>query len=220
MNTVAHGHGIRGGPERILRDVLARRRNGLPLRTVPRDLLEVSADGGSPRYGFIFGTGAIVAFLEAYYRRGRPSPPTAAAPRRARDRLRRRGRARSPPRSPGASRCASTTDGDEWPDAGYLAVAAGSTPDIGFGFMAFQRCGEQPGFFHAVGVTGSVGQLVLALPAAAPRRPVAPAARAGRGGPRARPRGRPPRFTIDGDLYAAERTVRVATGPGVEIVLP
>ena len=29
-----------------------------------------------------------------------------------------------------------------------------------------------------------------------------------------------PRFTIDGDLYAAERTVRVETGPAVEIVLP
>ncbi len=29
-----------------------------------------------------------------------------------------------------------------------------------------------------------------------------------------------PRFTIDGDLYAAERTVRIETGPPVEIVLP
>jgi hypothetical protein len=28
------------------------------------------------------------------------------------------------------------------------------------------------------------------------------------------------RFTIDGDLYAAERAVTVETGPAVEIVLP
>jgi hypothetical protein len=29
-----------------------------------------------------------------------------------------------------------------------------------------------------------------------------------------------PRFTIDGDLYAAERSVTVETGPGVDLVLP
>jgi hypothetical protein len=28
------------------------------------------------------------------------------------------------------------------------------------------------------------------------------------------------RYTVDGDLYAARRSVRVDTGPGVEIVLP
>ncbi len=219
MNTVAHGHGIRGGPERILRDVLQRRRSGFPLRTTPRDLLEVSTDGGPPRYGFLFGTGAIVAFLEVYYRRGRGSPASAALLLV---------RAIGSAAVGGAFAAALTrreplrvaTDGDEWPDAGYLAVAAGSTPDIGFGFRAFARCGEQPGFFHAVGVTGSVGQLVLSLP------------RLRRGAPWRRRlaqdevtrelvlEGDRPRFTIDGDLYAAEQTVRVATGPAVEIVLP
>ena len=29
-----------------------------------------------------------------------------------------------------------------------------------------------------------------------------------------------PRFTVDGDLYGAERTISVETGPGVEIVVP
>jgi len=112
------------------------------------------------------------------------------------------------------------TDGDAWPDGRYLALAASSTPDIGFGFLAFHRCGEQPGFFHAVGVTGSVARLALALP------------RLRRGSPWRRRlaqdevarelvvEGDAPRFTIDGDLYAAARTVRVETGPAVEIVLP
>ncbi len=219
MNTVAHGHGIGGGPEHILREVLIRRRHGFPLRTVARDLLRVSADGGAPRYGFIFGTGAIVAFLEAYYGTGRPSPATAAVLV-----VRGFGSAlvggefaatlthRAPVRV--------ATDGDDWEDGSYLAVAAGSTPDIGFGFRAFARCGEQPGFFHAVGVTGSVAQLARSLP------------RLRRGKPWRRRvaqdevtrelvlEGDAPRFTIDGDLYGAERTVRVETGPAVEIVLP
>lgn len=219
MNTVAHGHGIRGGPERILRAVLARRRDGAPLPRVSRDLLEVRADGGEARYGFIFGTGAIVTFLEAYYATGHPSPATAALLV---------GRALASALAGGRFAASLTrrqalrvvTDGEEWPDGSYLAVAAGSTPDIGFGFRAFQRCDEQPGFFHAVGVNGSVLQLAGSMPRlllGAPwRRGVAQDEVARE----LLVEGDAPRFTIDGDLYAAERTVRIRTGPAVDIVLP
>ncbi len=219
MNTVAHGHGIRGRADRILRDVLARRRDGFPLRTAARDLLRMSADGAAPRYGFIFGTGAIVAFLEAYYRTGRPSPATAAL-------LVARAIGSAVVGGPFAKaitrreRLRVATDGGEWPDASYLALGAASTPDIGFGFLAFHRCGEQPGFFHAVGVTGTAGQLARAM------------LRLRRGAPWRRRlaqdevarelvvEGDAPRYTIDGDLYSAERTIRVETGPAIEIVLP
>jgi diacylglycerol kinase family enzyme len=219
MNTVAHGHGIGGRPERILREVLIRRRHGFPLRTTQRDLLRVAADGGEARYGFIFGTGAIVAFLEAYYGTGRPSPATAAA-------LVARGIVSALVGGPFAAaltrraRVRVVTDGDEWEDGSFLAVAAGSTPEAGFGFQAFHRCGEQPGFFHAVGVTGTVGQLARSLP------------RLRRGRPWRRRvaqdevarvlvlEGDGPRYTVDGDLYPARSSVRVETGPAVEIVLP
>ncbi len=219
MNTVAHGHGIGGSPERILREVLIRRRHGFPLRTAQRDLLRVSADGGEARYGFIFGTGAIVAFLEAYYGTGHPSPATAAA-------LVARGIVSALAGGPFAAaltrraRLRVVTDGDEWEDGSFLAVAAGSTPDAGFGFQAFHRCGEQPGFFHAVGVTGTMGQLARSLP------------RLRRGRPWRRRvahdevarvlvlEGDGPRYTVDGDLYPARSSVRVETGPAVEIVLP
>jgi diacylglycerol kinase family enzyme len=219
MNTVAHGHHIRGSPEAILREVLIRRRHGFPLRTVERDLLRISADGGPPVCGFIFGTGAVVSFLEAYYGTGRPSPAVAALlvarllgsiavngsfARRVtrRDWLR------------------VATDGDEWTDPSYLALLAGTTPDIGLGFKPFARCAEQPGFFHAVGVTGSLGQLALALP------------RVARGAPWKRRvaqdevarelvvEGEGLGYTVDGDLYRAERSVRIETGPGLGIVLP
>jgi diacylglycerol kinase family enzyme len=219
MNTVAHGHGIGGGPERILREVLIKRRHGFPLRTTQRDLLRISADGGEPRYGFIFGTGAIVTFLEAYYGAGSPSPASAAV-------LVARGVASALVGGPFAQALTRraplrvATDGDEWEDGSYLAVAAGSTPDAGFGFQAFHRCGEQPGFFHAVGVTGTVGQLAGALP------------RLRRGAPWRRRvaqdevarvlelEGDAPRYTVDGDLYSSRSIIRVETGPAVEIVLP
>jgi diacylglycerol kinase (ATP) len=219
MNTVAHGHGIRGGPDSILREVLIRRRHGYPLRTVERDLLRIEADGGAPRYGFIFGTGVVVTFLEAYYGTGHASPLTAAVLL---------ARATASALSSGKFAASLTrkeplrvaTDGDEWPDASYLALLAGSTPDLGFGFKVFHRCAEQPGSFHAVGVTATPLQLAFAL-----RR-----IHAGRPWKRRHAQdevarelvleGDAPRFTIDGDLYRAERRVRVSTGPGVEIVLP
>ena len=219
MNTIARGTGVRCPPERALREVLVRRRRGDAIPTVDRDLLRVSADGAPPTYGFIFGTGSIVAFLDAYYATGHPCPATAAflvvrgiasalVNGRFAASLARRERLRV------------STDGDEWPDGSYLAVAAASTPDVGFGFLAFARCLEQPGFFHVVGVTGSLPQLALSVP------------RIRRGSPWRRRlaqdevsralfvEGDAPRFTVDGDLYAAQRAISVETGPGVEILVP
>ncbi|HET7826262.1 MAG TPA: diacylglycerol kinase family protein [Anaeromyxobacter sp.] len=219
MNTVARGNGVRGGPEGILREVLIRRRHGYPLRTRERDLLRVTADGGAPRYGFIFGTGIVVAFLERYYASGHPSPAMAAllVARAAGSALVNGEFARALTRR---EPLRVATDGDEWPDGSYLALAAGSTPDIGFGFRAFARCDEQPGFFHAVGVVGPVAALAMSVPRI---RVGAPWRRRIAQDEVARTlviQAERPRFTVDGDIYAAERTVTVETGPGVEIVLP
>jgi diacylglycerol kinase family enzyme len=219
MNTVARGHRIRGTPERILREVLRRRRAGVPLHTVDRDLLQVVPDGEPPSYGFIFGTGAVVAFLDTYYRSGRPTPAMSAW-------LLARGVASTLVRGNFAGvlerreRLRVTSDGEVWPDELYLAFLAGSTPQIGFGVRAFARFDEQPGFFHAIGVTAGLAPLVAALP------------RIRRGAPWRRRvaldevaravvlEGESIRYTVDGDLYAARRTVRVATGPTLPIVLP
>ena len=219
MNTVAHGHHIHGGAERILREVLIRRRHGYALRTVERDLLRIRGDDADPTYGFIFGTGAVVTFLEAYYATGHPSPITAAAlvVQGIASALVGGAFSRSLARR---ERLRVATDGDEWPDQAYLALIAGATPDIGFGFKAFARCAEQPGFFHAVGVTASVLQLVPSLP------------RIARGAPYRRrvaqdevarelvAEGDPVRYTVDGDLYGPVRSVRVETGPGITLVIP
>ena len=219
MNTVARGVGVRGRPEEVVHAVVAARRGARPLRGVERDLLRVTADGGAPRYGFLFGTGVMVTFLEAYYATGHPSPATAALllARAFSSVLVNGGLARALTRR---ERLHVSTDGDEWPDGSYLIVAAGSTPEVGFGFRPFARCDEQPGFFHAVGVVGTLGQLALAAP------------RILRGAPWKRRlaqdevarelvlQGERLRFTLDGDLYGAERTVTIETGPGVEILVP
>ncbi len=219
MNTVAHGHGIRGTPESILKAILEARRRGIPLRTVERDLLRVEADGGTARYGFIFGTGVVVTVLEAWDRSKDPSPLRAVGlvVRAIGSAMRGGPFAVSLMRR---ERLRIETDGEEWPDGAYLTLIAGSTPDIGLGFKAFHRCDEQPGFFHAVGVTCTLGPLAVSLPRI----------RAGRPWKRRHALDEVtrelvltsdrPRFTVDGDLYAAREQVRVTTGPGIEIVLP
>ncbi len=218
MNTVAHAHRLRGTPEAILRGLLEHRRTGAPLRAVVRDLLAVEADGGPVRDGFLFGTGAVAAFLDAYYGR-RESGPLAAAllVLRAIGSAFVRGRLATALSS--RERLRVLCDGEEWPDASFLSVLAGSVPEIGLGFSPFSRCDEQPGFFHAVGVTGTVLQVIAHAP------------RIWLGRPWKRTLAydavtrdlvieAPVRFTIDGDLYEAREQVRVRTGPMVRVVLP
>ena len=218
MNTVAHAHKLRGTPEAILRGVLEHRRTGAPLRTVVRDLLSVQADDGPVREGFLFGTGAVVSFLEAYDGRRDAGPrPAALLVLRAIGSALVRGRFAASLAAREWLRV--VCDGEEWPDASFLAVLAGSVPEIGLGFAPFARCDEQPGFFHAVGVTGTLLQVVAHAPRiwlGRPwRRTLAYDAVA-----RDLVIEDPVRFTIDGDLYEARETVRVRTGPMIRLVLP
>ena len=218
MNTVADAHKLRGSPESILRSLLERRRAGVPTRTVERDLLSVESDGERPRYGFLFGTGLVVTFLDAYYGTGHPSPLMAAALL-----ARAIGSAlvggHFSATLTGRELLRVTADGDEWPDEPFLAVIAGAVPEIGFGFTPFARCDEQPGFFHAVGLTGSTLQVAAHLPQIWLGRPwkrtlavdavTRDLALEG-----------PLRFTVDGDLYQVRRSVRVRTGPLVRLIVP
>jgi hypothetical protein len=218
MNTVADAHKLRGSPESILGSFLERRRAGMPARTVERDLLSVESDGARPRYGFLFGTGLVVTFLDAYYRSGHATPIMAAALlARAIGSALVGGRfsvaltAREPLRV--------STDGDEWPDEPFLTVIAGAVPEIGFGFTPFARCDEQPGFFHAVGLTGSTLQVAAHLPQIWLGRPWKRTLAVDAVTRDLAIEG-PLRFTVDGDLYQAHRSVRVRTGPPVKLIVP
>jgi len=219
MNTVARGHRIAGKPEKILERVLTRRAEGAPLRTVDRDLLEVTPDGDAPAWGFIFGTGGVVTFLEAYEATGNPSPSRGAwlVARAVASAFTGGGFARA---LGAKQQLVVTSDGEIWPDEKYFTFLAGSTPEIGFGVRAFARCEEQPGFFHAVGIFGGLRRLTLSLPGLRRGRPWRRRLAVDEVARDVLLEGEPIRYTIDGDLYAARRSVRIRTGPALRIVLP
>jgi len=219
MNNVAHAHGYRGSPQRCLRRLLRRLQAGEPLHAVERDLLLVEGGGRPAQLGFLFATGAAVRFLDLWNAREGSGPWRAAAllgatlasalfgGRLAREVTRRE-----------ALRV--VAEGEEWPAREWLAVLAGAVPGLGFGSRPFSRCDEQPGFFHAFGVTASPRRLLLALPAL------------WRGHPWRRHAALdavtrdlllepqlPLRYTLDGDLYLSEGPLRVRNGPALEVVV-
>jgi len=219
MNTLADNHGLRGTPEELLRAELGRRRAGEPAAVVERDLLRVEADGSPPVHGFLFGTGAAVTFLERFYQVSRPSPLRAwlLVARAAGSALVGGPLGLSLTRR---EQLRISSDGDEWADQAYLTLLAGTVPSLGLGFHALSRCAEQPGFFHAVGVHGTLPQVVRLLP------------RVHRGAPWRRRaaldvvarevtvEGDAVRYQVDGDLHPPARLLRLSTGPAVQLLVP
>ncbi|MBI5067779.1 MAG: diacylglycerol kinase [Deltaproteobacteria bacterium] len=218
MNTVATCHGHRAAPEVALERVLARRAARQPLLAVERDLLRVSAEGSERKLGFLFGTGIAVSFLEAWYATGHATAGRALL-LLLRTALSAAVGGRFAAAMTRLEPLRVAADGDEWPADAYLSVVAGAVPQIGFGFAPLGRCGEQPGFFHAVGVTGSATHLALRMPAVylgRPwRRPLAVDAVARS----LLVEGREVRYTLDGDLFVAPGGLEVAAGPLAEVVL-
>jgi diacylglycerol kinase family enzyme len=219
MNTLAGNHGLTGEPETILADHLAARRAGGALPVAERDLIRIEADGRAPVLGFLFGTGAAVSFLERFYAGARRSPLRAWL-------LLARASGSVLLGGPLAQALVRheplriSADGEDWPDGRYLMTLAGTVPSIGLGFRALARCDEQPGFFHLVGIHGSLPRVVRMLP------------RIHRGGSwrrraaldavarRVTLEGEAVRFMVDGDLYGPARRLRITTGPLLEVLLP
>jgi diacylglycerol kinase (ATP) len=218
MSTVARVHGTAGRPERVVQRLLEELRAGREPPAAERDLLAVEGEGLPRRCGFLFGTGLAVRFLEAWYAGGHPSWRSALGLfLRAAGSAVIRGKLARALARPVEARVAG--DGQEWPADTFLAVLAGAVPEVGFGLAPLARCGEQPGFFHAVGVTGAPLQLALRLPAVwlgRPwRRPLALDAVVRRlelDGP-------PGPFTLDGDLYGAQGRLAVRAGPVARLAL-
>lgn len=232
MNTVANSVGMsKGRPEgilgRLLRDY-AQRASG-PLENVERHVMRIGPSEPRPgersHYGFLFGTGVVAGFLSEYYAGGDPTP-LVAAKTLARGigsamvgggMIRRMAR----PFRGSVSLDEGTADATEWGERDYLAVAAGTIPNIGLNFRPFHRYAEQPGHFHMLGIHASPMGFVKELPRIHRQQPMRPGKTYEAVARRAAVRSaeRPVRYMIDGDLHETRGDIDVTIGPRVKLVI-
>ncbi len=158
MNTVAHGLGIKGKPSELLDRVVSKYHEGKPFQLAERNLLCV--DGR--HYGFMFGNGFISNFLALYYEARDPSPASAMALL---------GRSLSSAMVGGSLvkrllrplEAQVSLDGETWPAVDYIALAAGTVDDLGFGFRPFWAAPDNPGKVHCLGFNCPPGAVVAEL---------------------------------------------------------
>jgi diacylglycerol kinase family enzyme len=218
MNNVTDSLGIRGTPMSILGALCEAVAAGSEQKVTRRAMLRV-ADGEVERLGFIFGTGLMANFLKAYYAEGATSPWTAAWM--------------------AAKVCASVAlqgplfeklsdkehhtievDGEHWIDKDLFCLMCATTEQVGLGLSPFTSAGRQTDRFCALALEGPLLSIVTALPAIWRAAPMTM-----RGFEERLPQRLDlhlPRkfdYTIDGDLYVAER-ISLSMGPVLELVIP
>lgn len=210
VNTIARGLGLALDGPAMLRRIL----DG-DVRIDRRHILQIG-----DMHGFIFGAGAIASFCEAYYETGAPSAAMSA---------RLLARALGSTIVDGAFarrlmtrfRAQVTVDGERWPVDDFALVMAATVPQLGLGSRPFYRCDERPGHFALIGVHCGAAALAVELPRVfrgvgmSPRKVIDAVARDALIESAA-----PFRYVVDGDLLTSEGTLRVRTGPLLELLLP
>jgi diacylglycerol kinase family enzyme len=189
-------------------------RRGAPFETTFRDTLRIE-----DRYGFIFGNGFVVEFLEALYGSGKKTPiKTVKLLTRAAvsgmvggafaKKLFERINARV------------ILDGKEIDHDCFAAMAASTVSEIGLRFKPFFRCEEKPGSFHVLAAISSPFSMVLSLPKAyvgkkiSERKMIEFVA-----SDMVIESQKPIKYTLDGENYQTGNTLHITMGPRLELVV-
>jgi diacylglycerol kinase family enzyme len=209
VNTIPRAFSGGAFPDRTLRRML---RPGERPPEVRRTPLRVRATGEPERYGFIFGNGALVRWLDLYHAQAQRGIAGAAAVlARSLSSLAVNGRLARGLFERFAARV--EIDGVLRSERRFSAMAAAGLPDIGLGFRPFYLAGAEPGHIHWVMTDAGALQLGLEIPAA----------RFGLRNPRTRLedasakrvviRSKPLAYTIDGDVFQATEELEISAGP-------
>lgn len=214
MNTMARNVGVKRSSESMLGHVVGTWQGHGAFEIEERRLLVV--DG--KHAGFLFGTGVLARFLEAYYAGGDASPWKA---------VKTLGRA-----CWGAMLDDSfnqwlfkpdpfevSVDGRRWRSPAYASVAVGTAADIGIGFQLFHRALRQREHLHALGFTCSAFDVVKLLPRIYRGQPIGREGIHDEAARRVQIRGTAPiGFMMDGDFLQGGETLTVQVGPRVRFI--
>ena len=211
VNTIPRAFCGGAFPHRVLRRLLA---EGSAHREVLRTPLRVTPAGGTRRYGFIFGNGAVTRWLDLYYGQAqRGSAGAAAVLARALGSVSVNGKLARDLFERFAAEV--EIDGELAPGRRFTAMAAGALPQIGLGFRPFHLANAAPGRIHWIMTDAGALELGIEIPAA----------RFGRRNPRTKlrdyaaervvVRSRPLPYTVDGDVFPAAEQIEIAAGPPI-----
>ncbi|MEM9195535.1 MAG: diacylglycerol kinase family protein, partial [Myxococcota bacterium] len=161
MNTVANSVGVpRRPPRKLLRALVESRTQGKPVQSSRRVLLEIDHDG-SIRHGFLFSAGIAREFLNEYYRaKDEPSAITAAQTM-GRIALSIAARGELAERVSTPLSLEIEVDGRTIEKRDYVAVMAGTVPQIGLGFRPFFEAHEGVDGFHLLTVFGPKARVLF-----------------------------------------------------------
>jgi diacylglycerol kinase (ATP) len=210
--TVARNLGMKGSARAYARRIVAGVIDGTA-HSEARPTLRVVDDSGGDRVGFIFGSGLVVTFFEAYYAAPRQGLAAAAriVARVFAGSLAGSGYARRLLRP---SRCTLVVDGDRHAAHEWSLVLASVVRDVGLHLLVPYRAGEETERFHVVASGLAARALGSQLPRALAGRPLI-------GEPRIDALARSLRvdferqmggYVLDGDLFRAG-SANVEAGP-------
>ncbi len=213
LNTMAIACGIKGSPEKILSNLICKYHEDQPFKMKELDCMNINGE-----YGFIFGVGVIYRFMDAYYKKGDPSPWGAAKNLAhsigsalingpfAREMFARMG-------------AEVWVNGKKWPFQNYSAIYAGSVDRLGLNFRVFHYS-EEPRKFHAVcfsipprNILRHVPRMFMGLPGRCADMIEEPADEMLIKLDQAQP------YTIDGDMLPPAQEISVKIGPRLQVVV-
>ncbi|MBN1496106.1 MAG: hypothetical protein JXA07_05015 [Spirochaetes bacterium] len=212
MNTQPRTINLKGKPDQILKRLVAiLKENGEP-QTFIRDTIRVE-----DRYCFLFGVGMTANFLNEYYKGEGTGPKKALktiwmAVRGAAfgadvgtlfDRL----------------DCKVVIDGKTVPHNDFIAVLVGTVDDIGIGFKPLYRAYEKEGTFHVLSVGCQPSDVVKYIPSIKSGKPIQhPYLFDDIGKKITITSDKKMLYTMDGDMYEADRVLEAEAGPRVRLV--
>ncbi len=212
LNTMATAAGIRGTPEKIISNLIMKYHEDIPFTIKELHIMNINEE-----YGFIFGTGVIDRFMQAYYA-GTPSPLGAGL-------LLTRAISSAFLNGPFARKLFEryeakvSVDGKLWPFKNYSAIYAGSVDRLGLGFKVFHYSGL-PEKFHAVAFSLPPRNVIKHLPNMAKGKPSqsdeiieAPASEM------IMEFEEPQHYIIDGDRMGPVSKVVIKIGPKLKILV-
>jgi len=213
MNAIAESLHIYGSPEQILSNLIFKYHEDQPFEVEEVDVMNING-----KYGFLFGNGLIVRFLEIYYKnKGGPLDALWLFVRVVAGVIFNTKRSQMLVERFDAEVIAG---GEKWGFKNFSFIDAGTIEDFCFGFKPLYRARSKPGCFQIMGCSGTARQILSTFPSIF----------MGRKMPRRLYEDslvseaeihleRPQTYMIDGDIQDATDYIKIKTGPRLKVIV-